>query len=108
MSNSKPQKPSITLWVLLIAFLIPAASFAGSRPADDEINYWVRDALRHDDRVDITGIHVSTRERIVVLSGHVGNLAAKNYAAQEANKINGVLGVVNNLKVQTSSATSSS
>jgi len=90
----------MALLALFIASLIPVPSFAAPRPADSDINYWVRDALRHDDRVDITHIRVTTREGIVVLSGHVEILAAKNYAEQEAKKINGVFGVVNKLKVQ--------
>jgi osmotically-inducible protein OsmY len=66
---------------------------------DSDITYWVKEALRQDVRVDASEINVSTKEGIVTLSGSVDNIAAKKYADLEAKKINGVLGVINEIVV---------
>ncbi len=85
--------------VLLISGLIAAPSSAASRPADADINLWVRSAINQDPRVDTPDIKVSTRDGIVTLSGEVASLAARSYADMEAKKIRGVLGVINELVV---------
>ncbi|GBD96390.1 osmotically-inducible protein Y precursor [bacterium BMS3Bbin05] len=87
------------LFALLLSVIIAAPVFAAAKVADDDITYWVKDALRQDARVDASEITVKTRKGIVTLSGSVNNLAAGNYADTEAKKIKGVLGVINEIKV---------
>ena len=52
-----------------------------------------------DPRVNGTGVIATTASGIVTLAGSVDNLAAKTYAVAEAKKINGVLGVIDQLSV---------
>lgn len=89
----------MTAIAILLAFLVVAPSFAGEPVVDIDISYWVRDSLRIDPRVDVSKISVSSEGGIVTLSGRVNNLAAKQYADFEAKKINGVVGVINKIKV---------
>lgn len=86
------------LCVALVLFQLPAS--AGERPADETISIYVKEALRHDERVDAAQITVSVKQGIVTLAGEVDNLAVRNFADQEAKKINGVSGVVNELAVK--------
>lgn len=83
------------LCALLLSVIIAAPAFAVNKVADDDITYWVKDALRHDARVDASEIKVKTKHGIITLTGSVDNLAAKKYADLEAKKIKGVLGVIN-------------
>ena len=87
------------LFALLLSVMIAAPALAADKVADDDITYWAKDALRHDARVDASEITVKTKKGIVTLTGSVDNLAAKKYADLEAKKINGVLGVVNEIGV---------
>ena len=84
------------LWAILPAPLVRAAV------SDIDINYNVKDALRADARVNGEGIIATTASGIVTLSGSVDNLAAKTYAVAEAKKINGVLGVIDQISVMPS------
>jgi osmotically-inducible protein OsmY len=68
-------------------------------PGDDRITPWVNNALNEDPRIVSTDINVKTYKGIVTLSGSVKNLAEKKYAELEAKKIQGVLGVINELVV---------
>ncbi len=89
------------LAMLMLNIMLVLPSFAiDNTITDSNINYWVKDALRHDERTDASNIVVNTREGIVTLSGEVDNLAAKNYADKEAKKIKGVLGVINEIIVK--------
>lgn len=72
---------------------------AAERPKDADINYWVKDSLRNDQRVDASTIEVATNHGVVTLSGVVDSLAAKHYAQMEATKINGVVGLVDKIEV---------
>lgn len=86
--------------VILLASLTTSPSFAAGSFVDDvDISYWVRDSLRVDPRVDAAEISVDSERGIVTLSGTVNNLAEKQYADLEAKKINGVLGVINEISV---------
>lgn len=76
---------------------VPAA--ARQRPTDEEVAYQVREAVRRDARVDSSRVWVASREGIVTLSGVVNTLAARNYADLEAKKIDGVLGILNEIEV---------
>ena len=73
---------------------------AADRPSDDTINYWIKEALREDQRVNVADITVKTNDGIVTLSGFTRNLAGKNYADLEAKKIQGVRGVIDELVVR--------
>ncbi len=98
----KPMNKLLVVFTIFICTLVTPQAFAGGKVGDADITYWVKDALRHDPRVDASEITASTKEGIVTLSGSVDNLSAKKYADLEAKKINGVLGVVNKITVMPS------
>ena len=105
MKKNAMRIPSIILAVvftILLGVLGEAQSFAANKVADHNITYWVKNALRHDARIDASEITVRSQEGIVTLSGKVKNLAAKRYADLEAKKINGVLSVINKIVVMPS------
>ena len=66
---------------------------------DYDITFNVKDGLRTDPRVNGAEIAATTASGVVTLSGSVDNLAAKTYAVAEAEKSNGVLGVIDKLTV---------
>jgi osmotically-inducible protein OsmY len=80
-----------------MASLSPSVLAAGI--PDSDITSWVKDALYRDVRVNSYDINVGTTNGIVTLSGNVDNLASKKYADLETKKIDGVLGVINKIKV---------
>lgn len=97
--NLKTDFTNIGISLLVLAtVLLPSLVMAAGIP-DSDITYWVKDALNRDVRVESYDINVSTKDGIVTLSGSVDNLAAKKYADLEAKKIDGVLGVVNEISV---------
>jgi osmotically-inducible protein OsmY len=98
----KAMNKLLVVFTIFMCTLATSQSFAGNKVGDVDITYWVKDALRHDPRVDASEITASTNEGIVTLSGSVDNLSAKKYADLEAKKINGVLGVVNKITVMPS------
>ncbi|MGA1845232.1 MAG: BON domain-containing protein [bacterium] len=93
----------------LIAFVAVAAILgfmvlfqgvhAAEKPSDEVVTSWVREALGHDPHIVSTDIDVRTFKGIVTLSGSVTSLAEKRYAELEAKKIQGVLGVINEIVV---------
>lgn len=87
----------------IIAFLCVRIGFktalAAEMPGDDMITSWVDHALNEDPRIISTDIDINTYKGIVTLSGSVKSLAEKKYADLEAKKIQGVLGVINELSV---------
>jgi len=92
---------NLVLSVTLVVFLmIPLAVRAVDHPGDNTINYWIKEALREDPRVNVADITVKTNNGIVTLSGSTKSLAEKNYADLEAKKIQGVRGVINELVVK--------
>ena len=88
--------------LLLTLAFVHQPTMAAERPSDDTVKYHVKEVLRHDDRVNALHINVSVNRGIVKMIGEVDNLAEKNFADQEAKKVNGVLGVVNELYVEPS------
>ncbi len=93
-------KAKAKLWLICILLVLnatPAAAVA--RPTDGEITRWVKEALKTDYRIDQSSVKVTTNAGIVTLSGEVSTLVSKKYADLEAQKINGVLGVVNEINV---------
>jgi osmotically-inducible protein OsmY len=105
MKENAMRTPSIILamvFTFMLGVLGEVQSFAADKVADYNIRYWVKDALRHDARIEASEITVNTEERIVTLSGKVKNLTAKRYADLEAKKIDGVLSVINKIVVMPS------
>jgi osmotically-inducible protein OsmY len=88
-----------TFLALLLSVLIAGPVSAASTIADNDISFWVKDALRHDERIDAALINVKTEKGITTLSGTVTTLAAKRFADLEAKKIKGVIGVLNEIAV---------
>jgi len=84
---------------VLLGLAVTAPSLAADRVDDADITYWVKSALRQDERVDASRITVATTDHIVTLSGDVDDITTKQYAEREAKKINGVLGVINQIAV---------
>ena len=95
--NTRSRHNVYVLVALLWAFLSPTLVHAAV--PDIDITFNVKDALRVDPRVNGAGIIATTISGIVTLSGSVDNLAAKTYAVAEAKKINGVLGVIDQIIV---------
>lgn len=95
------RKHMLLIVPLALALGTPSAR-ANQRPSDATITLWVKDALREDPRVESSHIDANTSDAIVTLSGEVRDLAAGQYAVREAEKINGVRGVIDKLSVQPS------
>mgnify|MGYP000249409345 CR=1 FL=1 len=85
---------------MTLGLVLSAPCFAADRITDADITLWVRSALQQDERVDATRITIATNDGIVTLSGNVDDIAAREYAEREAKKINGVLGVINQIIVE--------
>lgn len=96
--TSTQKKTVVVVAFLLNGWALPA--LAAQRPEDSTVSLWVKEALRDDPRVDSAHVAVSTNDGIATLSGEVRSLAAANYANQEAMKIDGVRGVINDLVVK--------
>jgi osmotically-inducible protein OsmY len=89
--------------VAILAVMLPLSILvmAGTdRPSDDMIRCWVKSALQDDPRIAAGDIAVGVTNGIVTLKGVVGNLAEKQYALMESQKIYGVLGVVEKLHIE--------
>ncbi len=96
----KPQNKNLIQYCMFVVLMAcPLTAMAADRPSDDDIKFWVKDAISEDPYIDTSGVKVEVDDGIVTLSGEVRNLASKKYADLEAKKINGVLGVVNELTV---------
>ena len=92
--------PEIIMYLfLLLSVVVAVPAFAAPKVADEDITFWVQDALRHDERIEAAMITMHTEKGITTLAGTVNNLAARNFADLEAKKIKGVLGVINQITV---------
>ena len=56
----------LVIFTIFMCTLVTSQSFAGNKVVDADITYWVKDALRHDPRVDASEITASTKEGIVM------------------------------------------
>jgi len=74
-------------------------SFAAEKVSDSMVTLNIEEALGNDARVDSSEVTVSVKRGIATLSGNVASIAAKKYADLETTKINGVLGVINEIRV---------
>lgn len=96
---------SIRKWVFSIAAIAALASPCWALPVgdvvtDSRIEHWVEQAIRADPRVAGSEVDATTVAGMVRLEGEAASLAARDYAAREALKIRGVLGVVNELRLR--------
>jgi osmotically-inducible protein OsmY len=98
--NTKRGFAAAAIGTILIGLVLVRPSFAADRATDADISLWVTSALQQDERVDASKIKVATNQGIVTLSGEVFDLTAKQYAEREAMKITGVLGVINQIVVE--------
>lgn len=91
-----------TLTVALFSLAgICATSFAAE--SDKQLAGWVKEALTHDQRVDARQLTVDVKEGLVVVSGHVPTIAARRFAIQETEKIDGVVAVIDEMHVDAGS-----
>lgn len=79
--------------------MVSTGALAAKNPADRNVTFWVKEALREDPRIEASEVNISTRSGIVTLTGLVRTLAAKRYAGLESKKIQGVRGVINEIIV---------
>jgi hyperosmotically inducible protein len=88
-----------------LAFLRPAVVLAcaivmaGCAETDAGITTAVKSKLVADDQVKAYQIDVDTSNKVVTLSGEVGNAAAKTRAVEIARATDGVANVVDNIRV---------
>jgi len=97
--NTKKKTVIAVMGTVILGLTLSAPGLAADRFTDADITFWVKAALRQDERVDASRISIATSEGIVTLSGDVDNITAREYAEREAKKINGVLGVINQITV---------
>jgi len=96
-------KPTLVTAGVIMLLLVAStvSSIARTGPVkDSQITFWVKRALRDDPRVGSADIDVSTDGGIVTLSGTAKDLASKQFAEAEAKKVQGVVGVINEVAVQ--------
>jgi len=89
---------TVFLMLILSSVLFVSPSFANT-PTDSDISYWVKSALRNDERVDASTVDVAVKDGVVTLSGEVTSLAEKAYAVRDARKVRGVTDVVDELQI---------
>lgn len=94
LGRSRLSMSMVVLW--WISSLVVTAA---ERPNDTTISFWVAEAFDENPRITATAVDIRTSDGIVTLNGKVGSLTAKNYVGSEAQKINGVVRVNNNLVV---------
>ena len=87
--------------------LITYPLVAINSPGDDDIRFWIKNAISEDPYIETPGIDVEVSNGIVTLSGEVKNIVSKKYADMEAKKIKGVLGVINRLAISPSNVSDS-
>jgi osmotically-inducible protein OsmY len=83
--------------MLPVGILIAAGT---GRPSDETIWHWVKSALQDDPRLATVNIGLDVVDGVVTLTGVVGNLAEKQYALRESQKIYGVRGVIEKLYIE--------
>jgi len=76
-----------------------AASKAGEYISDSALTAKITSKMALDDSVRARSIDVTTKDRVVTLSGVVGSVAEHDRAVQLAKETNGVTRVIDNLKV---------
>jgi len=89
---------------LLVSFLLAGGAGAAESPGKAVSDSWittkVKGELAKDKQVDGLHIHVKTVEGVVTLTGKAKSQAEVDRASEDANKIEGVKSVVNNIQVK--------
>ena len=75
--NRKKTAVVAFIGTVLLGLMLSAPAFAADRIEDADITYWVKSALRQDERVDASRITVATSDGIVTLSGDVDDLRTR-------------------------------
>jgi osmotically-inducible protein OsmY len=86
--------------VTVAVALTPA--LAAATPSDIGVTYWVQTALHDDSHIDATGIRVTAKEGVVTLEGNAPNLTTSRYAVQDAEMVDGVIGVIDRIDLVSS------
>ncbi len=89
----------ILLGAILFLFLSLINGYSQETPGDETIKDWVENAFQYDTRIHEPDIIVTVNEGIVTLTGTVKDLAEESFAVRETEKITGVIGVINKLKI---------
>jgi osmotically-inducible protein OsmY len=100
--DKKYEKRKLVCMAVLVSSMFvlnPLGAQAANPRSDENITFWVMDALRQDPRVLTQDIQVRTENGMVTLSGTAWNLAGKYYAERETAKIIGVRGVIDEMNV---------
>jgi hyperosmotically inducible periplasmic protein len=87
-------------WTLAAAGAFANDAKSDQPVADTMITTKVKAELAKDRDTSATGIHVTTKDGVVMLDGSVGSMAEKDKAESDARMIKGVVSVTNNLLVQ--------
>lgn len=89
---------------LLVSFLLVGGAGAAESPGKAVSDTWittkVKGELAKDKQVSGIRIHVKTVAGVVTLTGKAKSQAEAERAAEDANKIEGVKSVVNNIEVK--------
>jgi osmotically-inducible protein OsmY len=80
-----------------------APAWAAESPASQDLAFWVKSALIDDPHVSTAEIEVTCDKGVITLNGTAPNLATKQYAVQDAEKVNGVVGVIDEINLAPSS-----
>ena len=99
MKNTIKQWMVLTLAGAMVASQASAWTARTQEPSDGEIKNHILQALVVDPRVDSAEVVIDVKDGYVTLSGSVHDLAGKNYAVSEAEKIASVKGVIDKLYV---------
>jgi osmotically-inducible protein OsmY len=100
MKMIRLSKGTTRVAVLTLSVVIRTAIPLRAAPSDSTIKFGAQNAVIQDPHMDTSGIQVEVVSGIVTLSGKVNSLASRKYAILEAQKIDGVLGVIDKLTVQ--------
>lgn len=88
------------VWMLSLSVAFASSGLADETVPDDRtISFLVGEAMREDPRVWSANIDISTKDGVVLLSGHVDTLLQLRFAGAIASKIGGVVRVANELTV---------
>jgi len=93
------RQPVVAILTAMLPLGILLAAGA-ARPSDETIWHWVKSALQDDPRLATVNVGLDVADGIVTLTGVVKNLAEKQYALREAQKIYGVRGVIEKLYIE--------
>lgn len=89
---------------LLVSFLLAGGAIAAESPGKAVSDSWITTKVKgefaKDKQVSGIHIHVKTTDGVVTLTGKAKSQAEIDRATEDANKIDGVKSVVNNIEVK--------